>query len=113
MFLPYRPKLRRPQKARKLRQVFFNSPSAPSSGATLLYTLRGGYWAESLAMSLFIKFKKLSRHPLRLARFWLNVPVSIVVTKKPLNNRMGKGKGARAGLRAHLAPNQRLAYFYF
>jgi hypothetical protein len=35
-----------------------------------------------------------------MVRFWVNLQASIQVTRKPENVRMGKGKGARKGMRA-------------
>lgn len=41
-------------------------------------------------------------------RFWVNLQAAQVVTKKPANLRMGKGKGGRAGVVASVSPGSTL-----
>jgi hypothetical protein len=44
---------------------------------------------------VFTYLKKALRYPKATARFWVNAQCAHLVTRKPLNVRMGKGKGAR------------------
>lgn len=44
---------------------------------------------------IFTYFKKALRYPKSKARFWVNAQCAHLVTRKPLNVRMGKGKGAK------------------
>lgn len=44
---------------------------------------------------VFTYLKKSLRYPKGKARFWVNAQCAHLVTRKPLNVRMGKGKGAR------------------
>lgn len=47
---------------------------------------------------LFTYIKKLVRYPQNRTRFWVNAQCAYLVTRKPLNVRMGKGKGAKVRL---------------
>lgn len=44
---------------------------------------------------VFTYIKKLIRYPKTRSRFWVNAQCAFLVTRKPLNVRMGKGKGAK------------------
>lgn len=44
---------------------------------------------------IFTFIKKLIKYPKTRSRFWVNAQCSFLVTRKPLNVRMGKGKGAK------------------
>jgi hypothetical protein len=44
---------------------------------------------------IFTYFKKALRYPKATSRFWVSAQCAHLVTRKPLNVRMGKGKGAR------------------
>ncbi len=44
---------------------------------------------------IFTYLKKLLKYPRTRARFWVNAQCAYLVTRKPLNVRMGKGKGAK------------------
>lgn len=44
---------------------------------------------------VFTYLKKALRYPKGKVRFWVNAQCSHLITRKPLNVRMGKGKGAR------------------
>lgn len=57
-----------------------------------------GHLAKPMVERLFIWAKRLVRHPNTLARFWVNIQVCQVVTKKAANTRMGKGKGSRVAV---------------
>lgn len=47
---------------------------------------------------IYTYVKKLLRYPKTRARFWVNAQCAYLVTRKPLNVRMGKGKGAKVRL---------------
>ena len=44
---------------------------------------------------IFTYVKKALRYPKCKSRFWVNAQCAYLVTRKPLNVRMGKGKGAK------------------
>jgi len=44
---------------------------------------------------IYTYIKKLIKYPKTRSRFWVNAQCAFLVTRKPLNVRMGKGKGAK------------------
>lgn len=58
-----------------------------------------------------MRAKRYSAYPRRRTRFWVNLQTNARVTRKPLNLRMGKGKGGLRGLRARVTPGAWLVAF--
>jgi hypothetical protein len=44
-------------------------------------------------------------------RFWLNLQGAVVLTRKPENVRMGKGKGSKAGVQVRVCPGRVIVAF--
>lgn len=65
----------------------------------------------NLISRFYLWGKKLSNYPQTHMRFWVNLQVSTVLTRKPANLRMGKGKGGRAGGVAKVNPGSTLLAF--
>jgi hypothetical protein len=99
MFVPRRPSRARPHKRRRSRACAH--PAYAIGGALRRWVgVRAGGEGR-LALALVERFfswaRRLVSFPLQRARFWVNVQVARVVTRKPLKIRMGKGKGGRVG----------------
>ena len=60
--------------------------------------------ALNLVSGIYVWLKKITKYPMGLVRFWVNLQGNIQVTRKPENVRMGKGKGARKAMRAYVHP---------
>jgi hypothetical protein len=60
---------------------------------------------------VFTYIKKLIKYPKTRARFWVNAQCSFLVTRKPLNVRMGKGKGAKVRFYTKISHGVPLAAF--
>jgi hypothetical protein len=103
MFQPYAMRPLKPQKNRAYR-----------SGAGLLRPLRDrilrlwprivalgpGFLAPSLVERFVIWGKRNIAPTETLRRFWVNLQVASIITRKPANVRMGKGKGGRRDVQA-------------
>ncbi len=76
-----------------------------------LVAMGPGQLAQSLVERLYIRAKQACPHLITTRRFWLNLQVATPLTRKPENVRMGKGKGARAGLCANVRPGTALLAF--
>lgn len=112
MFEPRSPKMRRPLKHRscdwgKSQADFFN------------FWYRVG-WLSAVPAGPFVVpprtipriytyIKKLIRYPKTRSRFWVNAQCSKLITRKPLNVRMGKGKGAKVRLYTYFRGGSALA----
>lgn len=58
---------------------------------------------------IFTYIKKMLRYPKTRSRFWVNAQCAFLVTRKPLNVRMGKGKGAKVRLYTMIGHSTALA----
>lgn len=67
-----------------------------------------GYTALPLTERLFIWAKQTTLATVTLRRFWVNLQTARVVTRKPANVRMGKGKGGRSGMHTRIKPGTAL-----
>jgi len=67
-----------------------------------VFAVNAGYMALRLVEYTYIWLKKITRYPVSLVRFWVNLQAGIQVTRKPENVRMGKGKGSRKGMQARV-----------
>jgi len=73
--------------------------------------LAPGQLSQGLVERLFIRAKQACPHLLTTRKFWVNIQAATPLTRKPENVRMGKGKGARAGLCANVYPGTTLLAF--
>lgn len=102
MYEPRTPRSRRPLKCRTaLTQL------APLDLNTSYWTKAGWLTASPLGSlvvpprvipRIYTFIKKLIRYPRTKTRFWVNAQCARLITRKPLNVRMGKGKGAKVRL---------------
>lgn len=101
MYEPRRPRQRRPLKKRTARALL--RPLATQ------FLLAQAGWLTAVPLGpivvpprviprIFTFLKKLIRYPKTRARFWVNAQCAHLITRKPLNVRMGKGKGAKVRL---------------
>lgn len=74
----------------------------------IFFAVGQGHTQTALLSKFYIWGKKLTAQPQTSARFWVNLQVSVVLTKKPANLRMGKGKGGRVGAVAKVNPGATL-----
>lgn len=98
MYDPRRPKTRRPLKKRAA--VFVSKPFPSETfwqinGWTSLVVMGTTIVPPRVVPRIFTYIKKLIRYPQTRSRFWVNAQCAFLVTRKPLNVRMGKGKGAK------------------
>ncbi len=98
MYEPRNPRLRRPLKKRSAKYV--SAPLTPKTfwtniGWLSLVTLGSIVVPPRVVPRIYTFIKKLIRYPRTRARFWVNAQCAYLITRKPLNVRMGKGKGAR------------------
>lgn len=61
-----------------------------------------GTLAQNSVEALYVRAKRYSAYPSRITQFWVNLQLGCRVTRKPMNLRMGKGKGTLRGLRARI-----------
>ena len=62
-----------------------------------------GFGTSRFVKRLYTYAGRLVHYPRQTARFWVNLVRGQLITRKPLNVRMGKGKGARAGILAKIS----------
>lgn len=98
MYEPRKPRVRRPLKKRC--PSFISSPLLPSlfwqnNGWLSLITMGVTIVPPRVVPRIFTYIKKLIKYPKTRSRFWVNAQCAFLVTRKPLNVRMGKGKGAK------------------
>jgi hypothetical protein len=102
MFRPRRPLLARPQKRRlvRLRSSLLTTRKLPFLRWPGVVSFGGGFIAGSVVDRLLVWARRytLSLHAGR--RYWVNIQVARVITRKSAKIRMGKGKGARRGVMA-------------
>ena len=55
--------------------------------------------------------RRIVQPVLTLRRFWVNIQVAQIITQKPVNVRMGKGKGGRKGVAATIQAGTTLVGF--
>lgn len=106
MFVAWQNKLRKPQKKRTARvssRKLATQPSYLSSWAGLR-SVGTGILTVRMVEQLFTRGKRAVRFPYRSSRFWVNIHCGLVLTQKPANVRMGKGKGAIRGRYARVYP---------
>lgn len=112
MYEPRKPRTRRPLKMRST--VFVSKPLLVSSfwqnnGWLSLITLGTAIVPPRVVPRIFTYIKKLLRYPKTHSRFWVNAQCAFLVTRKPLNVRMGKGKGAKVRFYTKIRHNTPLA----
>lgn len=112
MYEPRKPRTRRPL---KMRSAFFISKPLSISafwqknGWLSLVTLGTAVVPPRVVPRIFTYIKKLLRYPKTHSRFWVNAQCAFLVTRKPLNVRMGKGKGAKVRFYTKINHNVPLA----
>lgn len=70
-----------------------------------MYATTGGFLQSKTLNYFFSYAKKLFKILKKSTKIWINLPLSHIITKKPLNTRMGKGKGSRQGLVSRVWPD--------
>jgi len=63
---------------------------------------QGGFLSTRCVSYFFTYSRKLLQLTKRSTKLWFNIPSTHAVTRKALNVRMGKGKGARIGVNAKI-----------
>lgn len=98
MYEPRRASLSRPFKQRQARPVqgLLGVPTKWGQvGWTSLVPVGFFCTPPRVVPRIFTYLKKILRYPKTKTRFWVNAQCSHLITRKPLNVRMGKGKGAK------------------
>lgn len=60
---------------------------------------------------LFVLARRTCPTATTVRRFWVNIQGAVVLTRKPENVRMGKGKGGKVGIQVRVYPGQPLLAF--
>ncbi len=66
-------------------------------GNSAIIALSSGFLSFKTIRNFYIIFKKVFKFSRSITKFWIYLNVYYIITKKPLNVRMGKGKGSRKG----------------
>lgn len=66
-------------------------------GTSAVIALSSGFLSFKTIKNFYIIFKKMFKFSRSITKFWIYLNVYYIITKKPLNVRMGKGKGSRKG----------------
>jgi large subunit ribosomal protein L16 len=66
-------------------------------GNSAILALSSGFLSFKTIKNFYIIFKKVFKSSKSITKFWIYLNVYYIITKKPLNVRMGKGKGSRKG----------------
>ena len=66
-------------------------------GNSAIIALSSGFLYSKTIKNFYIMFKKFFNIFRSITKFWIYINVYYIITKKPLNVRMGKGKGSRKG----------------
>lgn len=114
MYEPRKPRIRRPLKGRSPKYVSAKLPSKSlwqSRGWMSLITVGTTIVPPRVVPRIFTYIKKLIKYPKTRSRFWVNAQCSFLVTRKPLNVRMGKGKGAKVRFYTKINHGSPLAAF--
>jgi hypothetical protein len=69
---------------------------------SFVVALRGGFLNSRCVTYFYTHCRKTFRVNKKSTKLWLNLPAANVISKKALNVRMGKGKGARLGVNARV-----------
>lgn len=85
-----------PQKRRSSRLSVFKK-SAHLQNWYRFIAVGQGVLTRPFLEKLYIWGKRITLFPTKTTRFWVNLQLGKVLTKKPANLRMGKGKGGRVG----------------
>ena len=93
-------------KRRRLAVRPYVGPAAPVARLRpfqwFMRALCGGFLSTRVVAYMYTYGRKLLRLSRKTSQLWLNLPSAHAVTRKALNVRMGKGKGARLGLNARV-----------
>lgn len=84
-----------PQKNRTNKFKFNYRPNNNLVGWYKIITIGQGFITHALMSRMFTWAKRVIYFPNSAARFWVNVQINKIITRKAANTRMGKGKGSR------------------
>lgn len=87
---------RKQQKNRSF--IRFNDKFKLKFGNHGVLAVSSGFLGYAMLSSFLIRFKKIFKIIKSITKFWFYLFSFYIISKKPLNVRMGKGKGSRKGL---------------
>lgn len=67
-------------------------------GHSAIISVSSGFLSDKTINNFYIIIRKIFKNFKSISKFWIYLNVNYIITKKPLNVRMGKGKGSRKGL---------------
>lgn len=112
MFTPRQPVTAKAHKQRRWRASAARlwAPSTLAAWPRVI-AVGAGHMPLLFLERLYTRTRRLCPTLTTLRRFWINLQGVSVLTRKPENVRMGKGKGSRAGVQVRINPGVTLVAF--
>lgn len=86
------------RKQQKNRSFISYNLSKIKFGHSAIVSISSGFLSDKTIKNFYILMKKTFKNFKSISKFWIYLNTKYIITKKPLNVRMGKGKGSRKGL---------------